>query len=80
MFRPIQPIAAVNGFPIQAGWYGAFETASAEQAREALLEQFRAVVTPCSGTECPRCQGRGYTRQDGRVGCEVCHGRGVTNG
>ena len=81
MFNPIRPIAAVNGFPIAPGFYGAFETLSDEAVRAALREEFDAVVTRRSSTaeDCPTCRGRGVHKRDERVGCDTCHGRGIIN-
>jgi hypothetical protein len=81
MIRPITPISFVNGFPIAPGFYGAFETLSDDGVRQALREEFDAVVTRRSPTaqDCPGCNGRGVHRRDERVGCDTCHGRGIIN-
>jgi hypothetical protein len=68
-----------NPLPGPAGRFGAFRTLTDEQSREALREEWSKRVVSMPGETCPRCKGRGYTKQDGRVGCETCHGRGAVN-
>ena len=77
-FKPIHPIEAVNGYAVK-GWYNSFLMGTPEESREALINSW---TTPeqrkynREHTTCPRCRGRGYTRKDGRVGCNVCTGTG----
>ncbi len=50
------------------------------QAEEiASLHESWGTATKDRGKECARCRGRGYTREDGNIGCHVCSGRGVVD-
>lgn len=66
MYRPIDPIAP--------GSYRAFETASDEAIQESVKG---ALVASAAGPVCPRCDGWGSTKDDGRIACGDCHGIGV---
>jgi hypothetical protein len=87
-FKPLNPIASVNGYAIAPGYYEAFEHASDEDNKQALLN---AWTTPeqqlynLTHDTCGECHGRGYKQyrnKQGRiirenVGCPVCLGTGA---
>ena len=56
--------------------YRTMLTNSAEEDVAALHKAW-GTDSKYRGVECERCRGGGYTREDGRVGCHVCGGRGV---
>ena len=64
-------------------FYQAFRTGTEEANRDLLLAAWEKCCTKKdpSLSEWTRCWGRGYTRSDGRIGCEGCLGTGlVRNG
>lgn len=71
MYEPVGPIAGRPGF------FQGFKTLTDEGARQELLERFAEVCVKRDRTECERCKGRGYTKEDGRIGCSSCHGLGA---
>lgn len=75
-FKPIHPIEAVNGYTVK-GWYNSFITATPEESKQALVEAWTSPAQRrfnATHKTCPRCNGRGYTRKDGNIGCSVCLG------
>ena len=69
-------IEEVNGFPLTENWYESVVINTPAQDVEGLKQSW-GVDTKYRGKECGRCRGRGATRKDENVGCEVCQGLGV---
>lgn len=87
-FKPINPISSVNGYSISPGYYGAFEHASDEDNKQALLDAWTTPEQQLYNRmhkTCDGCNGRGYKSHRNKqgkiirenVGCDVCKGTGA---
>lgn len=75
--KTCEKIVELNGYPLVENWYTSCLINTPEQNAEALRLSWGA-ATRNRGATCTRCQGKGYTRKDGNIGCQTCGGLGVT--
>jgi hypothetical protein len=86
-FKPINPISSINGYALAPGFYDAFEHASDEDNKQALLDAWATKdqqIFNLMHKTCESCNGRGYHQHRTKtgkviresVGCQECMGTG----
>lgn len=69
-------ITHLGKYKLADNWYESMRINDAEDEIRSLHKSW-GTATKDRGPVCPRCRGRGYTRNDQNVGCHVCQGTGV---